>query len=267
MKKIVGSNYLRRPELRTYLSKSNKNLAVITDYVAMEAYKANSPIELYKSMEILAEYPKQVVILKPTSIVCGLKSRTAGLQRRMICEEQTRDFHKYCSKLNEAKNGNTAMYSSLLEHHKVATEQMDRIRADGTKLIDGFKAVEKLYTDNELKIIRSNSKLTPTLKDKIIKNIIILSDHMFMSHPQVKKLPTSKELKNTFIFRFALCSYILLNKWISTGSQELTNLDSIKNDQVDLNFATYALYFDGLLTFDKKPLDVYNKAKTWLAEL
>ncbi len=36
MHKVIDSNYLRGPELRQYLAASNQNIAVLTDYGAME---------------------------------------------------------------------------------------------------------------------------------------------------------------------------------------------------------------------------------------
>ena len=66
MRKVIDSNYLQSPKLRDYFRKSNTNLAVITYYVAMEAYKGDTLKSIYPSMEIVSEFPRQVLILKPT---------------------------------------------------------------------------------------------------------------------------------------------------------------------------------------------------------
>ena len=80
MRKVVDSNFLQSDELRDYLSKSAGNYVVLTDYAAMEAYKGDTLGTIYRSMEILADYPKQVIVLKGTQVVCGLRGRGAGLQ-------------------------------------------------------------------------------------------------------------------------------------------------------------------------------------------
>ena len=36
--------------------------------------------------------------------------------------------------------------------------------------------------------------------------------------------------------------------------------EKIVNDLVDVNFATFATYFDGLLSMDEKPLRIYQRA-------
>lgn len=64
MKLVVDSNRLQSEELRTYLNASTSNLAVISDFAAMEAYKGNTLASIYKSMQVLADFPNQVLILK-----------------------------------------------------------------------------------------------------------------------------------------------------------------------------------------------------------
>jgi hypothetical protein len=59
-------------------------MAVLTDYAAMEAHKDDTLEMLYRSMGIVAEFPKQVIVLKGTQAVCALSGRASGLQRRMI---------------------------------------------------------------------------------------------------------------------------------------------------------------------------------------
>src|SRR6266851_566608 len=86
---VVDSNVLQSDLLRAYLSKSSDNFAVLTDYAAMEAYKGDTLASIFKSMAILADFPRQVIVLKTTGVLCGLSGRRAGLQRRMIDDEQT----------------------------------------------------------------------------------------------------------------------------------------------------------------------------------
>jgi hypothetical protein len=122
MRMVVDSNQLGAEGLRTYLSKSRSNFAVLTDYAAMEAYKGDTIIGIYKSMGILGDYPGQIIILKGTSDICGLCGRGAGLQRRLIDQSQTRGFPEYLRRLGEAKRGNLFFRSELLELGKQAND-------------------------------------------------------------------------------------------------------------------------------------------------
>src|SRR5712691_11179682 len=95
MRKIVDSNFLQSPKLPTYLSESRKNIAVIIDYAAMEAFKGNTLVSIFKSMEILSEFPKQVLVLKSAGSISTLKRRCCGMTGRMIDKDQTKGFKEW----------------------------------------------------------------------------------------------------------------------------------------------------------------------------
>ena len=95
MQCIVDSNYLQSEALREFLSRSRSNRAVLTDYAAMEAYKSNTTNVIFQSMEIPAEFPKQIIVLKNTRMVGALSGRTKGLQKRLIDKDQTKNFSQF----------------------------------------------------------------------------------------------------------------------------------------------------------------------------
>ncbi len=185
MRKIVDSNYLQSECLRTYLSASRDNYAVLTDYAAMEAFKGDTLVSIYRSMEILADYPKQVIVLKSTGVVCGLRGRRKGLQRRMIDEEQTDGFANWCSGLEKAKAGDVALQKQLLDAGQEASAHLDRMLADAKTYAENLEGVAKNYDAAELKILRSNKPHTVELIDKITGNILNLAALLFAGHPRV----------------------------------------------------------------------------------
>ena len=71
--------------------------------------------------------------------------------------------------------------------------------------------------------------------------------------------PAYEELPNTFLYRHALGIAVYLLKWIRTGGQRKIRPENIRNDLIDVNFATYATYFDGILTSDKRLLQLFNE--------
>ena len=134
MRKVIDSNYLQSPALRDYLSASNDNFAVLTDYAAMEAYKGDTLKSIYPSMAIVSEFPRQVLILKPTSKIVGLSGREKGLQRRLIDKHQTSGFPKFCADLLAARSGNKALEKSLVRMGKEASEHLEKVMSDAAKL-------------------------------------------------------------------------------------------------------------------------------------
>ena len=134
MRKIVDSNMLQSNALREYLCRSGENYVVLTDYVAMEAYKGDHPSAIHERMEILAMRPRQVIVLKGTQAICGMRGRSAGLQRRMIDAGQTRGFGDFCRDLKTARSGDRKFEEQLSEHRREASAHMDRVLADATTI-------------------------------------------------------------------------------------------------------------------------------------
>lgn len=260
MRKVVDSNFLQTAELKNYLAKSSQNCVVLTDYAAMEAYKGDTLVSIYRSMEILAQHPKQVLVLKGTQAVCGLRGRSAGLQRRMIDVKQTRGFGGYCQDLHAAKRGDSFFQEQLLRLGRDATAHMDRMLADAADMPNILDEVAETYTKSELRVIRTGSAYTEEMIDKLIQNVLLLAGFLIRDHPRVTKWPNVKELPNTFIFRTALCGHLLSLRWIAVGGAKDIKPERMRNDMVDINFAAYATYFDGLLTADKKLSKIYEEA-------
>jgi len=265
VQKVVDSNFLQCNELISYLSRSKDNKIVLTDYASMEAYKNNTLISIYKSMTTPCRFPKQVVILKTTGVVCGLSGRASGLRRRLIDERQTRGFSEFCGHLSAAKAGDLFLRNQLLEHGRVATAQMARVLADVPNLPQVFHEMSKSYGGEEISILRHGARLTDTIFQKLINNVLYLAAIFFANHPYVNRRPNFDELINTFIFRFPLCGNLLMLNWVSEGSQMTVRPDKLRNDLVDLNFAVFATFFYGLLSADKKLRGIHKKASDLLA--
>jgi hypothetical protein len=267
MRKVVDSNFLQCEMLRAYLSESTDNYVVLTDYAAMEAYKGDTLKSIYRSMEILAHHPKQVIVLKGTQDVCGLSAHDAASPERLIDVTQTREFPKYCHLLLAAERGDVSLQRQLLELGREANAHIDRMLRDSPTLSSGFDLTAKTYSPAELKILRRRESYMPQMLEKLVHNVLLLTTHLFKGHPRVTKLPKGPEVRNTFIFRYALCSYVLILKWIEVGGAGKANPETLRNDIVDVNFATFSTYFDGLLTADNKASEIYVDADFLLQQI
>jgi hypothetical protein len=257
---VVDSNVLQSPVLRDYLSKSISNFAVLTDYASMEAYKGNTLASIFPSMAILAEFPRQVIVLKTTGVVCGLRGRPTGLQRRLIHREQTRGFSKYCDRLLATNPGGFSLRKQLRHFGRAADAQMARMLSDAANIPEAIEGIANTFTDAELKIIRTGLPFSEQLALKIWGKINELAKNLFSQHPHPPFVRSVHELPNTFLFRSALCSFLWALDWISKGGPKGVKTERIRNDLIDVNFATFATYFDGLLSMDEKAGRIYQQA-------
>lgn len=111
---VIDSNQLQSPKLRHYLASSKNNYAVLTDYSAIEAYKGNAFNSIFKSMEIVSDYPAQIIILRNTSIICQLIGTEEHIKSCLIGPYQTSNFKVYCHALRLARAGYAKLKNDIL---------------------------------------------------------------------------------------------------------------------------------------------------------
>ena len=261
MRMVIDSNVLQDDALRNYLSKSRKNVAVITDYVMTEALKDDPLGKSFGLMKILSEFPKQVVVLRSTRSVTQLKGRRCGMTRRMIESGQTKGFGNWCGGLAKAEAGDKDYRRQLVESGKEATAQMELIIANQKTYSAVIESEAKNYTQDERRILRTDQPYTPEMVDKMAERIVSLTTKFFESHPDDVRPPTVQEVPYTFMFRFAVCAYLQTLRRIRDGGAQAVKADKIANDIVDATFAAYATYFQGLLSKDAKANELYRNAK------
>lgn len=253
MKKIVDVGYLRDPKHETFLSRSNKNIVVLSDYACMECYKGNSLQNLRLSLEIISKYPSQVLILKNTRKIVQLKNTAKGLQKRFIDKNQTKGFSFFCKQVAENKFDKNDLDEKHLEASRFFHGMMD----GHDNIIDGIKGIKEEFAKENLKILKNNQRLTENMIDKIIKDILKMTALLIRDHPDIDSFPDASNLKTHFIFRYAIAAYALGLKWIVEGGIEQVKKQKLRNDFVDAFYCAYASYYDGLLTRDEKMKDVY----------
>jgi len=155
----------------------------------------------------------------------------------------------------------------LAQSGREAVAQMDRILADMPQLNLGIEQIAATYSAEELKILRRREPLTPKVGEKLIHQVMLLAGELFSKHPRIAEVPRGPEVRDTFIFRYAICAYALALRAIEDGADGRARSQKLRNDYVDVNFATFATFFDGLLSADKKAQGIYAEAKFLLREI
>ncbi len=267
MRLVVDSNRLQSDELRSYLAASPRNFAVLTDYAAMEAYKGDTLESIYNSMEVVCAYAPQVIVLKTTGVVCGLSGRGSGLQARLIHQSQTKGFPEYARALSRAKHGDWALEYQLLEKGRDASHHLTRMLADAANMQLFIEDIKKMYSKEERASVRSGATYPLGFVDRTVKNVMHTAALLFKDHPNVRRKPNYRELVNTYIFRGALCCYLLALEWAALGGARNVFAEKLRNDMVDMSFVAYGTYFDGVLSGDSKVNRIHQEARVWLSAL
>jgi hypothetical protein len=262
MRKVVDNSMLQSIELQRYLSASSAHFAVLPDFVAIESYKLASVEEILKRWEIISQFPRQALVLKGTSAICGLRGRGRGLQARMIDHKQTAAFPKFCTDLKQTQTGDARYQRALLKLSAAAQQEVATVSAAVPRVMESQRHLAGTYTQAEARAIRTREQLPQSLKAKFVRNICLLFWMLMRNHPGVRVSPKNfDDGCNLYLFRFSLCVHIWLLEWIANGSNEQSNVDRVRNDLIDLHVATYGTYFDGLMTDDGKMAFIHAIAR------
>lgn len=261
MRKVIDNSMLQSIDRRRYLSASASHFAVLPDFVANESYKVASVEEILKRWEIISQFPRQALVLKGTSIICGLRGRGRGLQGRMIDHKQTALFPEFCAGLKKARTSDDRYQQALLKLSALAQQEIAIAAAAVPRVIESRRQLANTYTRAEARAIRSREELSRSLKEKFIRNVCLLFWMLMRDHPRVRELPKDfDDGCNLYLFRFALCVHIWLLEWIADGSNEQSNAGRVRNDLIDLHVAAYGTFFDGLMTGDARMAYIHSIA-------
>jgi hypothetical protein len=257
---VVDSNFLRSADLREFLAESIENVVVLPDYVVMEAYKSESLDTLFRSMEIVSDFPNQMVVLKGTQELSGLTAAINAPLYQLVDQEQTHGLPVFFKALGLARSGDEHCLRQAREYQRVAREFMTTFEASLSGLGQAFGDLANMFDPDERKAIRSDDKYSPEIIEKIMWTISETAGILLRDHPSVTKMPVSQELSRTLIFRTAVVAVALSLDWIRTGGASNAKSSRHRNDFVDCLLIVYASYFDGILTSDKKLRRIYDEA-------
>jgi len=256
MEKIIDSTYFRDPALLDYFRSDKSNMAVFCDDACMETYKGNATKNISKSIEIVSRFPDQVIILKSTRDVI----RITLLNKRLELLEdtsQTRGFKMFCLDVERAIQGDQALTKQILIKAQIALDHYNKTLKDTMLVVEGIKEYAKSFKPEHLKTLRNKNEIKLEVFDKISKDILLLTYLLFHDHPEVLEIPQASQVRDSYVFRFAISAYLLMLRWISDGGIESKPLNKLQNDCIDIKYVAYATFFDGLLTKDKKMEGIY----------
>jgi hypothetical protein len=257
---VVDSNYLRDDKLRDWLGASRKNIAVLTDQAEIEMAKASTAEDFLKLTEVLADFPRQVVLAKEITVASRLRGKKNRMKKRLTDGKRTRTFRQWCKQRDAIKRG--AKPFAHHEAHEDAKKHIEDVMKGGASFKDDLvQHAAQHYTADELAIIRSGKPWTDAVVSKVVGGIMDFALKFFALHPAWQNLPEARQMPYTFIFRYALCTYLHALHWIHVGGGKGRKDEKFANDFVDVAFAAYATCFDGFLSDDKLAVSIYNNAR------
>ena len=265
MRKVVDFGAFNSKELSSFLASSSKNVAVLCDYSAIEVFKQKHMRHAQYAFGTLCKYPTQVLILKSTSEVIKLPADRRSSPENLIDREQTRNFPQFCTLLG---NPDMSVLEQGFSKHGKARQAVEKLTPQAERLRGALTALKSGLSPQVLKALRGNTTPLPDdFAENLGMSILELAMINFATLFPKQDRPPFLDALSTFWFRYSVCFYSLAIHWMIHGGHETVGTDKLRNDGIDTAYVSYATLFDGLITEDNKPREVYELAGTLIKML
>lgn len=265
MQIVIDSNKLQSEELRAFLSLSPENKAVITDYVAMEAFQVATPARMEESWIILKDFPNQVLVLKGNWASSLVDPCLPNFAENFIDKGQTEGFKSFSSILENAQAGNKNLQNQLLQRVEIADDHLARILKNSENMKLDIAEFTSIFNKDEIRRIRLKEPWKQGTAEKFFNMVIRLSERSFAAHPDKPKFPYNEHLFNHFLYRHSLAHCVYLMLLVSKGNIQ-RNAILARNDAVDVVIITFATYFNGFMSKDYTASCIYSRTRYLLAQ-
>lgn len=263
--KVADANILRRtPLLNDFFNANPRNIVVVTDFCCMECYKGDELNAIQKSLAIISQYPRQVVVLKGTQQIATLTGQTVLRREDFVDWDQTREFTQFCLLVARAVTGNAGLLSQLQAHRAEARAYLAKVAYESGGVVEGIKQITRELPTDMVRRLRSNSALIDDDIKRVMTGVVLLARELLSVAPHFSGPTLEKHASRSFVFRFALAGYLLAINWVASGGIESAAPTLLGNDVVDMNYVAYATFFDGVISNDNKLNEMYRDARLFL---
>lgn len=259
MKKIIDVGYLRDEKVEAYLKDDVDNLLVFHNYTFLEAMKGADSYNMKKSFEIVAKYTNQIQALKGLDEIMMIDYNLTDFKETFISEKLTLILQKFCLRVSRADDSDTEDAKDLARRSRYAAECIDKMTGISILISKIIETYIKEMDKNFVKYIRTGKKWTIDEYEIVCTHVHKMCEKAFKKIYGTQ-LPERENILNHYIFRSNLSTFFLALKWVTEHGWTSYPANKMRNDMIDMFYVTFATYFDGVLSNDRKINLIYRQA-------
>jgi len=268
MRIVVDSCMLQSEKLRMFLDQSDTHIAIITEFAWFESYKQAAADAVRGALSVIGHFPGQVAVLRSGEEIGKIDPRCARMAEAMQHPGSTASICDMVEAMYGSERDTFHVWDQLDRRWSDAEKRAPRLLEGTMDLLESLpEMAEQMFTAHELKIIRSGKPYTWNMYE----NIFGATEQIWETFaPRMNIVPGEIDSESKFeayFYRFSL-AFVVYARWgIGNGSQTPKRLARARNDIIDLHFAVYGTYYDGLLTDDRKAYWMHSQISNGLKML
>jgi hypothetical protein len=178
----------------------------------------------------------------------------------MIDVNATRGFADFCKALKQAQT-NPYVAAQIEDHKRAAAKHFNVVYDQMAGFNEMLDDIAKAHPPAHLRAFRGGERISREMMSALTRLVAITAKKLY-DELWDRRLPQLEEIPNTFIFRYALCMHFAALHALKIGRR--ANQGKLVNSLVDITLATYATFFDGILSEDKEANLLYSLTSFYL---
>jgi hypothetical protein len=268
MKLIVDSGALSKSKhhetLRSHLAKSVQNGIVLTDFALGEVCNGANIGGLKWSFKVLAEFPAQVEVLKPTPLICRLQPGRETLHERFTDDLESNKFRAFLHNLFTNAEG---IEGTIAKKAEQAHQQFSLLADAGEGIRNDIQGQLAELPKEGLKKLRGENRVTAEMANALVRSVVYNTKNLMREYSGFSEEINPRDAVYSFPLRFVLANYVLGLHWGIKGGVGGVAPVKLRNDVTDMTYVAYATLYDGLVTNDGKMAELYQRARSLLPKL
>ena len=268
MRVVIDTNRLESDELDLFLRGSADNLAVLPEHTVVEIFKIRDVDAVIGSFRILRKYPRQVLLLRNNRFARAVDPRAgvAAIANSLIDRTITREFVEFCGMLDRSEAGDASLRRQLITRQRWAAERADAVEQAFGDQSEALKVLRTQFRKDDIRRLGAREPLSIHARGIILSGTRMLAKEILPREFQWVARMRTPMICQHFTWRYCLCHLLQLVRMMGLGATRRAPAKA-RNDHFDNVFATYATYYNGLMSMDAETNLTQSVARLILTSL
>ena len=186
---------------------------------------------------------------------------------RMSEPTQSLEFAEFCRDVERARDGDASMAEAIAQRSAMAATFSQRIQEGAVGLLPAYEQIAAAFSADQRKAIYNRHDFDNDTLRVVMRAVLETFGAWRPNSPVVDRPNALGKVTDEFQFRHAVAFVMYALEWIRAGKPMQAAPEKARNNQIDTLLATYATFFDGIISDDKLVQRVHAQAREFLINI